>query len=232
MVESKFNYYLTDRALKLLGEVDANHDLKEQYQSIGILQIDNFADPLRLLALGETLRTELSSFYISQNSVMLPHIVKLTKGTSMLTGHKFSRVDPGFPHLGPEEQQGLAEKFTKLGLVEIGTQIGQAIEPFLSYLLERKLSYQRIYCFVYREGDYVGPHDDAHVGNRVDVQFPIPFATISGFRALKDGVWKLYYDTPGCVRILGPKVWHEVLPVLRINEQQEPLRILLGFRFL
>ncbi len=229
-----WDQHLTAYARSVLNDAKAIAAFRQEYRRIGILQIENFADRAKLSTLGEVLRRELLPFYSTQNGVRPPRLLTVEGGTSrMYVGYKVSCLDPTVPHLfaTPEEQLALTAKFAELGLVDLGEHLARVIEPLLKAILEKPVAYQHFFCLVYQEGDYIGPHDDAAMGDRVNVQFPITFAAATGFRALKDEAWELYYDTPGSVRILGPNVWHEVLPVLRLDQQQEALRLILSLRF-
>jgi hypothetical protein len=48
---------------------------------------------------------------------------------------------------------------------------------------------------------------------------------------LKNGYLEPFYDEPGCLRILGPGVWHDVLPVLRLLPDRDPLRVMVSMKF-
>lgn len=221
--------FLSEQALRLLERPEDSVELRAEYESMGIIQVDGFADSEKIVELGERLYSRLSPLC---RPATLPHQVINLNGTRHLTsGYQFSRIDPGFLPPASKERALYEKEFSEAGLTGFGDKIGERITPLVKYIVRAEVSYQRTYCFIYEEGDYIGPHNDSQTGWRINAQFPISLSAATGFRALKDGEFRLYYDAPGCLRILGPDVWHEVLPVLRATEEVAPHRVLLSLRF-
>ena len=222
--------FLSERALRLLEHPTDDIELRAEYERMGVVQVDGFADPGRVVDFEKQLYPRLSP--LCTPSIFRHKIVDQKNGTGYLTlGQRFSRVDPGSHDPGSKERALYEKEFLETGLTAFGEEIGELVVPFVEHIVGAKVTYQRIYCFIYEEGDYIGPHNDSQIGWRVNVQFPIPYCAVTGFRVSKDGEWKLYYDMPGSLRILGPDVWHEVLPVLRLTEEAKPHRMLLSLRF-
>lgn len=84
----------------------------------------------------------------------------------------------------------------------------------------------------YLEDDYISVHKDHQVGDCIDVQFPVSLASPGGVRVLSRGFLRMRYDTSGDMNLLGPRVWHEVPPLLKMSPDSEPRRFNMGFRFL
>lgn len=220
--------FLSEQALRLLEYPKDDVKLRAEYERMGVVQVDDFADPGKVVDLGKRLYSRLSP--LCKPTILRHEIVELN-GTSHLTsGYRFSRIDPGFLAPTSKERALYEKELSEAGLTAFGDEIGELITPLVEHVVGAEVTYQRAYCFIYEEGDYIGPHNDAQTGWRINAQFPIPHRAATGFRASKDGEWRLYYDVPGCLRILGPDVWHEVLPVLRVTETK-PHRVLLSLRF-
>lgn len=220
---------LAPHGRRLLDAPEAAVALREEYERMGVLQVDDFADAERLLGLGRILVQELAP--LSLPTVLAPSVQRAGDKPVLSSGHRFGRLDPGFFRAPDERRERMETKFRELGLTRLGETLSVVLDPFVRFIVGTPVEYQKIYFFLYTEGDYIGPHTDRHTGDRVNVQFPIPLAAASGFRALHDGELALYYDTPGCLRILGPEVWHEVLPVLRVKQDEAPGRILISLRY-
>ena len=41
----------------------------------------------------------------------------------------------------------------------------------------------------------------------------------------------LHYDDPGAMSVLGPRVWHDVPPLMRVDAATAPVRVTLTLRF-
>jgi hypothetical protein len=106
----------------------------------------------------------------------------------------------------------MLEAYERLRLHEWGAELSRQVEPILAAVLGQSLTYDRIYFLLYENDDYISTHNDAQTGPRVNVQFPIAIGGVAGLRVL-DWDWHTYRDTAGLLRILGPDVWHEVLPL-------------------
>jgi len=99
---------------------------------------------------------------------------------------------------------------------------------FTSIIGNRKLV--RVGLLFYEESNYISIHNDAHMGSRINFQFPISYDTIGCIRVLKDGLMKPYLDELGSLNILGPQVWHDVPPIIKMTVP--PLRVNLTLQFI
>lgn len=97
------------------------------------------------------------------------------------------------------------------------------------YILSGR-SLVRVGILFYFESNYISIHNDEHMGDRVNIQFPISLNTKGCIRVLRNGFMNQYFDTIGSLNILGPKVWHDVPPIIKINNNT-PLRMNLTFQF-
>lgn len=151
--------------------------------------------------------------------------------TELSDGASFRRVDPHCLR-NPEARQLLEKLLDRLGLTAMAERVGRQVTPLLREIAG-PVSYRRFYFYLYEEDDYISTHNDHQVGNRVDVQFPVSLATCGGLRVLSNGLLRMHYDVPGAMNVLGPRVWHEVPPLLRAPGQTAaPRRFNMGFRFL
>jgi hypothetical protein len=141
-------------------------------------------------------------------------------------GACFARIDPDCSAQGDT----LSRLFDMLGLHAFGDLLAARVSPLVRHLAG-DVHYKRLYCYVYREGDYVSVHNDQHVGDRVDVQFAHSEGSRGGLRVLTDGLLRMQYDRPGSMNVLGPRVWHDVPPLLRESNGTDPQRFNLGLRF-
>ncbi len=223
---------LTDHGRDLVENPQgATADLfRDEYRRMGVVQIDDVLDRDRLIELTDRFRRELNPFL----AIMTKQHRILGEGSAQAlgTGFRFGRADPALVRQ-KARREAMVEKFEELGLETFGDQLSEALTPFVHHVIEQTWPSRRVYCFIYREGDYISAHNDSQTGDRVNVQFPVPLATSTCFRAMdEDGRFRLYYDHPGCMRILGPRVWHEVPPILRWSPDQEPWRVLLSLRYM
>jgi hypothetical protein len=143
-------------------------------------------------------------------------------------GARFRRVDPKC--LQPVTREKTTVLLSKLGILEFGSMLAMKITPLIRHIVG-PVEYERIYFYLYTEGDYITPHTDHHVGMRIDVQFPISLGTVGGLRVLRKGFLEMHYDEPGAMNILGSNVWHDVPPLLQTHPTIEPRRLNMGLRF-
>jgi len=85
---------------------------------------------------------------------------------------------------------------------------------------------------LYTEGYYAGLHNDAGMGNRLNVQLPLSINTVGGIRILDNERLRMFYDMPGCLNILGPRIWHDIPPILRMPNGDKPLRMNMTLRYM
>jgi len=153
-------------------------------------------------------------------------------------GARFWRVDPHTTR-DPVIREKLARLLEALGFMQFGARLAARLTPVVRRIVG-PVSYRRVYFYIYKEGDYISAHDDHHVGERTDVQFPLTLRSSGGVRVLRDGFLETCYDRAGSMNLLGPSVWHDVPPLLcappsappsREIANEAPLRVNLGFRF-
>lgn len=221
--------FLTDRALNLLRRPDTADELREQYETVGIVQLEDFARADRLADLGKRLYEGAAP--LAERTVKDHEILQVARRSVVSSGYRFWRVDPNFAGSASEKRDALKVLFSRVGLTQLGLEFGERAASLVRYFSRKELSYDNVFCFLYEEGDYIGMHNDAPSGERVNLQFPISLDSTAGFRALHEGRLRLYPDTPGCLRIIGPRVWHEVLPVQPTSRERPPHRVLISFRF-
>lgn len=144
-------------------------------------------------------------------------------------GARFRRIDPYCLGSTPA-REALEELLHRLGVTTAALQLAQDIAPLVREIVG-PVTFRRSYLYLYEEDDYISVHNDHQVGDRIDVQFPVSMGTFGGLRVLSDGLLRMHADTPGAMNILGPRIWHEVPPLLRMSSSEAPRRLNLGFRF-
>jgi len=203
-------------------------ELREIYRQLRFVQVDDMVRPDRLAEVARR-AAELARPYTTRCE--RPHDVA---PGSLAGGYRFDRIDwgahAGSRH-GEEDRAALRAVFDASGLSRFAGELAQAALPFLEAVVDRELSYDRVFLLVYREGDFIDPHGDSQVGQRLMVQMPACFGCRTALRILKDGYLEPFYDEPGCLRILGPGIWHDVLPILRLEPDRPPERVLVSLRF-
>lgn len=145
-------------------------------------------------------------------------------------GFRLSRLDPKSP--SPSHTARVESVFAEVGLTEWADRMARAAVPFVSTIVGTPLAYERLFLLSYGEGDYIGPHgaEEDSQDNRFNLQFPLCFDAVGCMRVLKNGYLELMYDRDGDARLLGPNMWHEVPPLLRLRDGAEPLRLVVSLR--
>ena len=150
---------------------------------------------------------------------------------SISDGFRLRRVDPGSVE-GVRTKSKLDELFYRLGLTKFGKTLGLDL-GYIVNAVAGPHEFEKFFFQIYQEGDYISGHTDYHMGDRLDAQFIINHNGVCGVRTLKDGFWKITYDMPGAMNLLGPKMWHEIPPLMQINLDSDPVwRMGLCFRYL
>lgn len=213
---------LTDRGATVLEEGPSDAVL-DTWRELGVAQLESVVDPdvlnqfvVEHLAALRAVATPIRKLPTVRDGVLEP-------GGTML------RVDPSHPSVPPAVSAEVTALFSKWGLEEAAREIAVRVRPYLEQLAGFELVYQKVSVLIYDEGDYISPHTDATSGDRLNVQFPYVQGAAAALRVYTDRALT-FYDTPGCMRILGPAVWHEVVPLLRIGEVT-PLRVNVSLRF-
>ncbi|GAB3951296.1 hypothetical protein GCM10029976_087470 [Kribbella albertanoniae] len=191
------------------------------YAAYGLVTLDDVVD---VGALRPTLRAIYDEVGHLAQERRQPHVA----GEGVLgVGHRFARLDttPGIP--GGDV---VAECFTAHGLDRWAADFAAESLQWIGAITGYDLTYDRAFLLVYREGDYIGPHGDKYDGHRVNLQIPVVYDAVSCMRVLQDGYLEPQLDRDGTVRLLGPRMWHEVPPLLPSRPDVAPLRLVLSLR--
>jgi hypothetical protein len=197
-----------------------------RFRELGFVQIPRIVDSQCLA------RTyKLIEEFIDNNSVLFerPERPDLNR---QLTGFRMRRVFLE-THLSGFRNDLTNEYWLeqRRELVLFVNRLSKSIMPLIEEVAG-DCSYKYSTFFLYYEGDYAGLHNDAEMGKRINAQMPLSLDTIGGIRILENEKLHMHYDSPGCLNILGPKVWHDVPPVLRLMEDRRPKRVNLTLRFI
>jgi len=157
--------------------------------------------------------------------VSVPH---RAEGGSLTSGGRLRRVDGH--SLDGEQGQAMDKVLEAIGVAQFGRLLAQELAPVLKQVIG-PVRYERLFINLYTEGDYLTGHDDAHMGERIDVNVSATLDASSGLRVLIDGMFETQYDGGGTIGILGPRVWHEVPPLLRQPDGPPPRRMTLTMRY-
>jgi len=116
-------------------------------------------------------------------------------------------------------------------LKQTAIQLTEILQPIINDIAGC-YAYQSASIFLYTEGYYAGLHNDAGMGNRLNVQLPLSINTVGGIRILDNERLRMFYDMPGCLNILGPRIWHDIPPILRMPNGDKPLRMNMTLRYM
>jgi hypothetical protein len=197
----------TARKLADAAAVDEISIARERWQTYRFAEVADVVDPDWLSHEAAVLWPVLRP--VAETSVSAPRII----GSALSDGWRLKRVDPGRPDVPEAIKQPMLDVYERYGLHEWGAELSRQVAPIVSAILGNEVTYDRVYFLLYENDDYIGPHNDHQTGARVNVQFPVTSGGVAGLRVL-DWDWHTYRDTPGLLRILGPLVWHEVLPLI------------------
>jgi hypothetical protein len=216
---------LTASAREILaGPVD---ELCASFAALQVVQLDDFvrAEVLRRIV-GRVLPM------VRPYAVRIERPHRLTPGT-MVDGRRFWRIDDGpFAENKHTEadREAIHKAFDLSGLTAFAAGLFAAAQPTFEALTGRSLRYDRVFLLDYGEGDFIAPHGDTQTSRRILVQMPVTFNCRTAFRALRDGWMEPFYDDPGSLRLMGPGIWHDALPVLRMPGQGPPERVIVTLR--
>ncbi|TCR76741.1 hypothetical protein [Rhizobium sp. BK376] len=197
---------------------------RARFEEVGFVQVPDFVEfeALRSLYV-DLLASSRSKFRIFWQ----PERPDLNR---QKTGNSIKRV-----YLVPESDGGGIrddEWCHRQELLNLGFgRIAQEIQPFVN-AIAGSCSYSRSSFFLFEEHDYLGLHNDAKAGDRVNALLPMSINTVGGIRILINERLKMFYDLPGGLNILGPRVWHDVPPIHRFPAQADPVRLNLLMRYL
>lgn len=215
---------LTPRATDLLADPGRADAAREEYAATGFATVRDVLPPDAWIGLVTNMLPILSAIAEEVTMLQVP-----TSAETLSDGARFRRVDPHcIRH--PEIREKMLTLLGKLGFVELGSLLASKLTPLI-HRIAGPVSFRRTYFYIYDEGDYISAHNDHHVGDRVDVQFPVSLGTPGGLRILSAGFLEMRYDSAGAMNVLGPRVWHDVPPVLRVRPDVAPRRFNMGFRF-
>lgn len=214
---------LTPGFAELLADRSRLDRAREDYARHGFVQLPRIVSQAALEDMARELWPVLSPLAFR---VAVPH--KLT-GSGLTTGGQLRRVDASSLERSGQGE-ALANVLQAVGVAEFGRLLARRLEPLLEYILGAA-TYERMFFNFYDEGDYISAHDDAHMGERIDVSFPVTLDGVCGLRVLVGNFLHTYYDGDGAMSILGPRVWHEVPPLLRRQGQPAPRRLTTTMRY-
>jgi hypothetical protein len=191
------------------------------YAAYGLVTLEDVVDTSELRTTLRAIHDEVGHLVQERHQRHVP------RDGFLDVGHRFARLDttPDIP--GAEV---VAKCFTAHGLDHWAAEFAATSLSWIGDVTGYDLTYHRPFLIVYREGDYIGPHGDKYDGHRVNIQIPVVYDAVSCMRVLQDGYLEPQHDRDGVVRLLGPRMWHEVPPLLRSRADVEPLRLVLSMR--
>ncbi|MFH9424073.1 StsF protein [Streptomyces sp. NPDC017529] len=147
-------------------------------------------------------------------------------------GFRLLRIDAKSD--SPAHTERVTAVFRAHGLLDWAERTAAELLPLVDRITGRKLRYERVFLLAYREGDYIGPHGAEHDTDldRFNLQFPLCYDTVGSMRILRQGYLEPMYDRDGDARLLGPRMWHEVPPLLRLPGGPDPLRLVVSLRLM
>lgn len=217
---------LSPQAYEILRE-PWDDDARRTYQELRFLQLDNFVQSGVLEQIVLELMPRVREY---ATRTVKPHEIE----TNYLgPGRRFDRIDFG-PHAGrrhdSRQEEAIRRAFDETGLTTFIDGLLRAAKPFVEWVTARRLEFDRVFLLAYREADFIGPHGDTQTSERIMMQLPVALNCRTAMRVLKDGWMEPFYDDPGTLRIMGPGIWHDVLPVLRLTPDRDPERVLITAR--
>lgn len=202
-------------------------ELADTYSRLRFVQIEDFVRGDLLAAIMGDLMPQVRRYTLR---VVRPHEVS----TGMLReGRRFGRIDPAAfegGDLGPEGQAAVQAAFDASGMTSYVAGLLTQSLPLVQEITKRKLRYDRTFLLTYGEADFIAPHGDTQTSRRIMLQMPVSTGCRTAMRVMRDGWMEPYYDNLGAFRIHGPGIWHEVPPVLRLDDDTEPERVLVTVR--
>ncbi len=218
------NQFVNQDAKLKLSDPDFLAKCKQQYEECGVFDFEQLVD-------GEKFQQHMFDFYLALEGILedksvLTHKECGTKErTDVTNGFSFYRIRLKSGNISCENRPKLIELYKKFALVELANEINQLASPLLEYITSAKQKLVNIGCFIYEEGDYIGIHNDRHRGSHINFQLPVNINTIGAFRYMQDDLMKVHYDKFCGAKVMNADIWHDVPPVLRIDPNKKPLRI-------
>jgi hypothetical protein len=201
--------------------------LPSSYATEQFLQLDRFVSATWLAAIVERLLPSVRP--LATRIVEPPEI----SPGSLQGGRRFGRIDTGpfeANRSTPQEAAAIGHAFRRSGLDTFVDTLLDEITPFVEFVTSRSLHYDRTFLLHYQEGDFVGPHGDTQTSRRIMLQLPVTFGCRTAYRVLRGDWMEVVYDEPGSLRIVGPGVWHEVVPVLAADPSVPAERVVVTIR--
>ena len=217
-----------DLAASVTADVDGRRQaLKNTYEELRFVQIEDFVNGELLAGIVRELMPQVR-----------PHAIRVVRPPEVSTGvlrngRRFGRIDPApfeGGDLGPERRAIVRAAFDASGLSEFVAEMLAGSLPMVEAITGRKLRYDRTFLLTYGEADFIAPHGDTQTSRRVMLQMAVSTGCRTAMQVMRDGWMEPYYDNPGALRIHGPGIWHEVLPVLRLDDDLLPERVLVTAR--
>ncbi|MFE1557784.1 StsF protein [Streptomyces sp. NPDC058734] len=204
-------------------DVDA---LRAHYASYRCAQIPQVVDATALKA------AALSAYRQLGDEPLVDAQEHSSDGGGLGYGFRFQRLDAKSD--SPAHSARVTAVFRDHGLLDWAEHAARQLLPVVDTITGRSLRYERVFLLAYREGDYIGPHgaeQDTDL-DRFNLQFPLCYDTVGTMRVLREGYLEPMYDREGDARLLGPRMWHEVPPLLRLPEGRDPLRLVVSLRLM
>ncbi|GHF52170.1 hypothetical protein GCM10010218_36980 [Streptomyces mashuensis] len=177
------------------------------------------------------LRSVALSLYEKLNDLPLEDAQEHSdEGDGLGYGFRFQRIDTKADT--PEHAERVTTAFREHGLTDWSERMAAELIPVVDRITGRSMRYERVFLLAYREGDYIGPHgaeQDTDL-DRFNLQFPLCYDAVGAMRILRRGYLEPLYDRDGDARLLGPRMWHEVPPLLRLPGGADPLRLVVSLR--
>jgi hypothetical protein len=201
--------------------------LAKTYEKLRFVQIEDYVNGELLAGIVRELMPE-----VRRHTLRVVRPPEVSAGM-LRNGRRFGRIDPApfeGGDLGPEGQAAVQAAFDASGLSGFVTELLAGSLPVVEEITGRKLRYDRTFLLTYGEADFIAPHGDTQTSRRVMLQLPVSIGCRRAMQVMRDGWMEPYYDNLGALRIHGPGIWHEVLPVLRLDDAVEPERVLVTAR--
>jgi hypothetical protein len=196
-----------------------------RFRDLDVVQIPDVVDHTALTGMLEPWLDELTRVAVRDEQ---PDRIK---ESHLTMGGRYGRVDVGHPLVDSVHAKQMASVLWRSGIHERSERLATEIAPLVHRITGVMSEYVRPQVLLYEEQDYLGPHTDRQSGDRYNVQLPATWFGVSGLRVFQHLGQIVFRDEPGALRVLGPGVWHEVLPVMRTSQNLQPRRAVLSLRF-
>ncbi|WP_444942324.1 hypothetical protein ACJJI3_10010 [Microbulbifer sp. ZKSA004] len=206
-------------------EPDFLDSCKASYQDKGFFNVPDIVN-------ADLFNDHIYQFYKSIKSILVNKTIRkhdefTFKDVEMISnaGFSFYRLLMKSRCIPKEHQDTYIDICREFQLVELANLLNKFTGPLLNYCTDKAMKLVDVKCFIYEEGDYIGVHNDRHVEHHINFQFPVNINTIGTFRYMNDGNLKLNYDQDGGAKAMCGDIWHDVPPIIRSGEGEDPVRI-------